>query len=241
MRVAVLTDVHANLPALKAALGALKKEGYDILIHLGDLIAVGPFPSECLDLLLNVRNAQFIMGNHDEYFAQGIPESYAIGGVAYEHQCWTHSQIDPDRRKIVAEWRHHFRLDLDGVEAAFLHYPLEQSGRGFLPITTDLTPGALDELFLRAYSNLAPVNFYGHDHRFSDVTGKSRYVNPGSLGCGGHPVARYTIIQSQNGVCEIDHRAVDYDDQELFEAFESRRVPGRSFIYQGFFGGRFGE
>jgi predicted phosphodiesterase len=240
MRVAVLTDIHANLPALKAVLGALKQEGYDTLIHLGDVIAVGPFPSECLDLLLNLHDARFIMGNHDGYFAEGIPESYAIGSVEYEHQYWTHGQIDPDLRKIVAEWRCHLRLDLDGVEVTFLHYPLDQSGLAFLPIATNLTPSALDELFLRTQSNLTPFNFYGHDHRFSDVTGKSRYVNPGSLGCSVHPVARYTIIQSQNGVCEIDHRAVDYDDQELFEAFESRRVPGRSTIYRGFFGGRFG-
>jgi predicted phosphodiesterase len=241
MRVAVLTDIHANLPALKAVLGALKQEGYDTLVHLGDAIAIGPFPSECLDLLLNVRDAHFVMGNYDEYFAHGIRDAYSAGSIEYEHQCWTHGQIDPHLRRVVAEWRYHLRLDLDGIEAAFLHYPLDQPGRAFLPITEDLTASALDDLFMRGHSEPAPINCYGHDHRFSDVTGKSRYVSPGSLGCHDQAVARYTIIESERGVCEISHCVVDYDDQELFAAFERRRVPDRSTIYCKFFGGRFGE
>jgi predicted phosphodiesterase len=240
MRIAVLTDIHANFPALKAVLSSLKREGYDTLVHLGDVIAIGPFPYECLDSLLNARDALFIMGNHDGYFAHALPKSIAAGSLEYEHQCWTHSQIDPALRKIVAEWPYRLQLEFDNAAAAFLHYPLDQAGSAFLPIAKNLTKSALDGLFSRAPSNLAPINFYGHDHRFSDVKGKSRYVSPGSLGCHHRPIARYSIIQSRYGIWEISHRAVEYDDRELFEAFETRRVPGRSVIYRGFFGNRFG-
>lgn len=59
MKLAVLTDVHANLPALRAALRALEQEGFDLLVHLGDAIAIGPFPSECLELLLSGRKALY--------------------------------------------------------------------------------------------------------------------------------------------------------------------------------------
>jgi predicted phosphodiesterase len=240
MRIAVLTDVHGNLPALQAALSALEHERYDALVHLGDAIAIGPCPSECLDLLLNVRDARFIMGNHDEYFSRGIPASMAAGSEEYEHQCWVHRQIDSNLRPVVAQWPYHFRLDLEGVEVGFLHYPLDQQGLTFAPIAKDVTASVLDKLFLPHQSDRTSIHCYGHDHRFSDIAGISRYVNPGSLGCCDRPVARYTIIQTRQGMCEINHRAVDYDDRELFQAFETRQVPARSFIYRAFFGGRFG-
>ena len=47
MRIAVITDVHANLPALEAAVGAIHACGCDAIVHTGDAIAIGPYPAEC--------------------------------------------------------------------------------------------------------------------------------------------------------------------------------------------------
>ena len=52
MKIAVLTDVHGNLPALQAALSVLRREDADAIFHTGDAIGIGPFPAECLELLL---------------------------------------------------------------------------------------------------------------------------------------------------------------------------------------------
>jgi hypothetical protein len=52
-KIAVMTDVHANLPALQAALSTIEQEGYDLLVHTGDAIAIGPYPAETLDVLLS--------------------------------------------------------------------------------------------------------------------------------------------------------------------------------------------
>lgn len=41
MRIVVLADVHANLPALEAALAQIEEAGYDLLVHLGDAIVMG--------------------------------------------------------------------------------------------------------------------------------------------------------------------------------------------------------
>jgi predicted phosphodiesterase len=102
MKVAVLTDVHANLPALRAVLGQLEQEGFDLLVHLGDAIAIGPFPAECLDLLLNVPNVRCVMGNHDEYFVHGLPQPQPawMSDGEVEHQHWTHRQMDPALRTV---------------------------------------------------------------------------------------------------------------------------------------------
>lgn len=52
-KLAIMSDVHANLPALQAALGAIQQEGCDAIYHCGDAVGIGPFPAECLDLMLN--------------------------------------------------------------------------------------------------------------------------------------------------------------------------------------------
>ena len=74
MKIAVLTDVHGNLPALQVALRAMRREGADAIFHTGDAIGIGPFPAECLELLLSTSGMNLICGNHDAYFSTGLAE-----------------------------------------------------------------------------------------------------------------------------------------------------------------------
>ncbi len=241
MKLAVLTDVHANLPALRAALRALEREGFDLLIHLGDAVATGTFPYECLELLLSIPRAQFIMGNHDALFASGLPTplpAWMSEGEA-KHQRWTHAQIKPELRSVVAQWPYHWHWDFEGISASFSHYALDASGQKLAAFMPNPTALELDAAFAVFASAPATLTFYGHNHSFSDIQGRSRYVNPGSLGCGSRPIARYLTVKFGRGGYRLEHRAVPYEDGELWEAFEERRVPERAFIYRTFFGGRF--
>ena len=74
MKVAVLTDVHANLPALEATLRVIEDAGCEAIYHTGDAIGIGPFPAECLARLLATPRMRLIMGNHDAWFAFGLPQ-----------------------------------------------------------------------------------------------------------------------------------------------------------------------
>ncbi len=64
MRIAVLSDIHGNLPALLAALETLEHHQYDTIINLGDQVGYGPFPNEVIDLLRE-RGVSTVLGNHD--------------------------------------------------------------------------------------------------------------------------------------------------------------------------------
>jgi predicted phosphodiesterase len=240
MRLAVLADVHANLPALRAALGALEQEGFDVLFHLGDAIGIGPFPAECLDVLLNLPKARFVIGNHDEYFAFGLPQPRPrwMSDGEIEHQHWTHRQIDEALRPTIAAWPYRVH-EAFAVPTTFVHYPLDASGRAFAPIMRDPKPADLDQAFSLFAPDASALYFYGHHHAFSDLEGRARYVNPGSLGCAPEPIARYTILEYGRSSYRVMHRTVRYDDSALFDAFERRKVPERRFIYQAFFGSRF--
>lgn len=67
---AILADVHANLPALDAVLSYLKKQDISNGIVLGDTVGYGPHPSECIKRLTN-SNLIIIKGNHDNAVATG--------------------------------------------------------------------------------------------------------------------------------------------------------------------------
>jgi predicted phosphodiesterase len=240
MKIAVITDLHANLPALRAVLPAIQAESCDLIVHTGDAIAIGPQPRECLECLLNTPGAQFVMGNHDAYFVDGLPEPQPdwMSDGEVEHQRWTHAQLDPGWRATLAGWPYVIERAFAGVRTTFVHYALAPSGRDFAPTVRRPTVADLDRVFGGHQSQLI---FYGHDHRFSDLTGRARYVNPGSLGCHNQAMARYCVVAYHEGGFTLTHRRVPYDDTELWQAFERRRVPERHFIYQTFFGGRFGN
>jgi putative phosphoesterase len=237
-KIAVITDVHANLPALEAALGAIYAEGVDAIFHTGDAIAIGPYPAECLDLLLHIPNIHFIMGNHDAWYVDGLPTPQPtwMSDGEVQHQHWTHASLGPQFRPALAQWPYSLTHEIEGVQTTFVHYALLPSGHDWRPIIPSPTSEDLDRMFEQHRSALV---FYGHHHPFSDLFGHARYVNPGSLGCYDRAVARYAIAEYTYGQVTVTRNAVAYDDHELGRAFEQRNVPERKFIARAFFGGRF--
>jgi predicted phosphodiesterase len=233
MKPAVITDTHANLPTLEAALAAIRREGCDAIYHTGDAIAIGPYPAECLDLLLQTPEMHLVMGNHDAWFGFGLPMPrpawMSDGEVA--HQLWTHAQIDPALRPVVAGWPYVIDKTFDGVPITFLHYALTDSRRDFWQLVVDPDAVTLDPLFS---AEPGEVICYGHHHFPSDVIGRTRYVNPGALGCHSQ-LARFVTIEIAAGRCVVERHAVPYDAAAVFREFERRQVPERQFIRQTFF------
>lgn len=237
MRLIVLTDVHANLLALNAALAAIDKEGYDLLVHTGDAIGIGPFPAECLDRLLCLPRIRLLMGNHDAWFAERLPSPQPewMGNGEWAHHQWTHSQIDPALRAAVAAWPYLINETIEEVPLTFLHYPFGEDNE-FLPILPQPTVVDLDAAFAPYPGRLI---FYGHHHPRADTIGRARYINPGSLGCATSAVARYCHVELALGEWHVTHCAIPYDDVPLAEAYQKRAVPEAKFLMRAFHGNRF--
>ena len=237
MRIAVLTDAHGNLPALQVALAALRREGCDAIFHTGDAIGIGPCPAECLDLLLDTPRVRPVMGNHDAWFSFGLPDprpSWMSDGEL-KHQRWVHSCLDPALRTVVGGWPYLIQEVCEGVRISFVHYGLRESQRGFVPAIKNPDSADLDGIFSSLKSDIV---FYGHEHSASDLAGRARYVNPGSLGCHTEPIARFAMLTCRKNRYKLKMYRIPYDDRALFEQFERRAVPERDFIYQAFFGGK---
>ena len=232
-RAAILTDVHGNLPALESVLNDLNGADIDAIYHLGDAISIGPFPREVLELLLGQSGTHFVLGNHDDYFAFGIPA--AIADDPRRHETWTHAQLPETLRPTMQEWPRKQSLSVAGLEVRFLHYALSNDETALKPVIKEPTPDQLGPLFAIGDADLI---WYGHHHPQADASADGiRYVNPGALGCSYDNLARYAILKiSPDGRYEIDFRAVEYDRASLLHAFDARDVPVRDFITRTFFG-----
>jgi len=190
-----------------------------------------------MDRLMSLPNAHLLMGNHDAWFAQGLPEpqpAWMSDGEVL-HQNWTHAQLNPELKHVVARWRYELTETVDQITLSFMHYPLHEN-QEFISVIKEPTTADLDQAFSPYPGGII---FYGHHHPSSDIQGRARYVNPGSLGCARKSVARYCIVDIKNDQYTIEHKNIPYDDTVLFKEFERREVPERFFIYKAFFGGRF--
>ncbi|MCD6351869.1 MAG: metallophosphoesterase family protein [Armatimonadetes bacterium] len=149
MRYGVLSDVHSNLPALKAVLAALEEEGVDEYLCLGDIVGYGPFPNECCEILAEL-GARCVRGNHDE---AAINPSKELWFTSAALTCirWT--------RDVLTDAN---RLFLAGLEPRYIgeHFVL---CHGSIPDPDFYTTSPRDALL--SFRVLAQqLAFFGHTH-----------------------------------------------------------------------------
>lgn len=229
MKIIVLTDVHANLPALKAALADMRREGYDAAFHTGDAVGLGPWPAETVDLLGSVPRLALLAGNHDLWMCSGVPQGSARW--LEDHYLWLRGQVLRRHRTAAAAWPLLTEHEFGGVRTAFAHYALDAGGRLELEVTARVAAD-LDAMAGRHSSLLV---FHGHRHKASDIKGRVRYINPGALGCWHKPAARYCVARFSGGRVTVQHKAVPYDWDELLKGYADRKVPDARRILGSYF------
>jgi predicted phosphodiesterase len=99
MRVAVVSDIHANLHALEAVLAAIDADPVDELWCLGDLVGYGPKPNECC-AIVQARAAVCLCGNHD-LAVRGTIDLVEFSGDAGTAAAWTRAVLTDDARAFL--------------------------------------------------------------------------------------------------------------------------------------------
>jgi predicted phosphodiesterase len=98
MRVAVLADIHGNLPACEAVLEDIDRQSPDFIVAAGDLALRGPHPRETVELLFD-RCDSLLMGNTDCYLAGNY-----LGGAYRERDHWKTDLLQWTRDKLGPQW-----------------------------------------------------------------------------------------------------------------------------------------
>lgn len=221
MKVAALYDIHANLPALKAVLGEIKRENVDLIVCGGDC-AAGPMPAETIDSLRSLSvPARFVMGNADramiEAFDAGArPEDTTKASERGPR--WAASQINRDQRDFLASFEPTVHVDVPGVGSLlFCH----GSPRSDTEIITTVTDSDRLEPMLQGVGE--DIVVCGHTHRqFDKRAGGKRVLNAGSVGMPYQGEAAAFWLMLGDGA---DMRRTSYDIDSALATFRATGYP----------------
>lgn len=180
MALAVLYDVHGNLPALEAVLDEVRTAGVDGLLIGGDVLP-GPMPRETIDRLRALDlPTQYIRGNGDRAVLAVMQgrEPEGVPAPVIPLVRWVAEQLDADDARMLASWPATCTVAVDGIgEVLFCH----ATPRSDTEIFTRLT--AEDRLAPVFGGLRVPLVVCGHTHMpFDRRIAGVRVVNAGSVG-----------------------------------------------------------
>jgi len=214
MKTAVLSDIHGNLPALKAVERDALQQGCTRFINLGDILSGPLWPAETADWLLT-RDWLTIAGNHERQVLSlpvektGASDAFTRAALGDEHRAWLASlpstlMVD-DILLVHGTPRSDLEHFLETVEPSGLRRANES------------------EIIERLGKTTAPLTFCGHSHiaGLAQLDDGRAVANPGSVGLqafdddhpfpyrveNGDPRARYAIVAGG----EVIFRQVEYD------------------------------
>jgi len=219
MRIAIFSDVHANLVALEAILADIRQRAVDQMVCLGDVAASGPQPHETIQRLIGLQ-IPVVMGNADAWLLE--PQPYSGENALYqkvsEIDSWCANQLTEEDFKFLRTFQATVEIPLP-MEGSLLCY--HGSPYSNTDVITAGTPDDDLESLLSGFQAL--VMSGGHTHvQMLRRYRESILVNPGSVGLGyeleksgekSHnvPWAEYAILDWAAGSLSVTFRRVPLD------------------------------
>ena len=237
MRIAILADVHANLPALLAVLAEAHRHGCERVYHAGDLIGIGPYPGEVVDLA-RASGMLCVQGNHEAWVTTGLPPDPGPGLMDDDellHQHWTHSRLDRPRRDFIRGLPHVISETIQDVHMVVVHFALAADGCSLVDVSPRWGDAEILDLFADTPGDLVCFGHL-HERRFNCEYQGRRFLNPGAAGCSHRSEASYAIVELAGGGFAIEERQVAYERGPLLARYDALEIPTRDFIRKVFFG-----
>ena len=238
MKIALITDIHANAQAFSAVLEHAQAQGVTDYALLGDFVGYGGDPAWVLDKVRELVSlgAVAVLGNHDAAVAKGAaPTMRDEARIAVE---WTHSQLKPDQLAFLSQ----LPLTVTREDRLFVH------ANAFDPGGWGYVQGRL-EAMRSLHATQSRFTFCGHMHEpmlyHLSGTGKAGeftptpdvsipllpnrqwLVIPGSCGQprDGNPAACYAIFDGSKG--ELNFQRVPYDVEGAAASIRAAGLPER--------------
>jgi predicted phosphodiesterase len=228
MRYALIADVHANIEALTAVLGAIESLGVQRVLCLGDVVGRFANPNECVDLL-RARGVTTVAGNHD-LAAVGLTGDNFFSARAKRSNAWTKTALTPATVRFLQRLPLVHTLD---DHLLLVHAALHPKPNNYVYLSTSAQIARSLGALHRRHDG-ARVAFFGHTHvhgvhrmwtegvrkgwmsssrdPFQKLSRDSVYlVNPGSVGQprDGDPRASFAVYDRDHGVVQFHRAAFD--------------------------------
>lgn len=227
MRVAVVTDIHGNLPALEATLAAIDAIGVDEIYCGGDLVGYGPEPNEVCQLL-SERDIPTIYGNYDYAIARDLDDC----GCAYRDErdralgersiAWTLANTGHEAKEFMRGLPFDLRFQVGTRRVLLVH----GSPRKVNQYLFEDTPHSVFERLARDAD--ADVLVFGHTHVpwIREIAGVL-FVNCGSVGKpkDGDPRSSYALLELEADEVVASIERVPYDTERVARDVAAAGLP----------------
>ena len=236
MRIAVLSDIHANREAFDAVLEAARKLAPDQLVLLGDLVGYGPDPAYVVEKAADIveDGATCIMGNHDEAAAFGRNDMTENARAAIE---WTRKCLARTHFDFLAK----LPLSLRSQDRLYVHASAERPEKWLYIRDVDAAERCLSASDARvilcghthipavyyALPGSRPVHFRPLDNVAAPVSELRRHVVVvGAVGQprDGNPAACFALLDTERR--ELTMVRVPYDHEETARKIQATGLPG---------------
>jgi putative phosphoesterase len=246
MRIALFSDIHANLPALEACLKSIDEQKPDAVYCLGDLVGYNIWPNEVINEIRR-RRIPTIAGNYD----QGIGLMSEECGCAYKTETdkemgkisisYTNDLVKPEERKYLrtlpAHIRVEFQLNNDQLNLLLVHGSPRK-------INEYLFEDREEKSLLRIMENAdADIMCFGHTHKpyhrilLSELAGNTHYRHAINIGSVGKPKdgdvrGCYVILtltekasMANKDSVQVEFVRFEYDIEKAAKAVEESPLP----------------
>jgi len=231
MRILILSDIHANWPALEAVLNEARKIGFDQIWCAGDIVGYYPWCNEVTHWVReNVQRC--VIGNHDAIIAGLVSPDY-FSSYAYTAIIWTLRELSRENKGFISQ----LPLVIKDKNTLLVHdTPLRPLSMEYI-----LYPEEALEVLKNTPQRLI---FYGHTHIpilfelgreelkvVYEMDGyplredKKYLINPGSVGQprDGIPLASFLIWDTERNL--LFHKRVDFDKERVIRELKKRNLP----------------
>ncbi len=223
MRIAVISDIHANATAFEAVIKDIRQTSVDQIICLGDITTLGPQPRTCLQMVQDL-GCKCIMGNHDAFMVDPqLIHTYTDVPKILDLVAWARNELSPEDLDFINGFNTSLNIRPDeSCDWLFCHGTPTSHMADLLSFTP---PKDMDTILQGHGVELMAC---GHTHIQMMRQHKGvMIVNPGSIGlpfkeyvAGCRPEimlhAEYAVIEKKNNQIDLSLKRIPYD-QKTFQ------------------------
>lgn len=226
MKILLISDIHANYPALEAIDNFFKTTTFDVIINCGDSVVYGPFPNDTITWLIN-KKAISILGNTDKKVLKLLRGDTFKKPAKPEKRCMYTWTADTLTKKSVAYLRSlknkSMLLPNNSPMSLGIYHGSPARNHEFLFTST------ADERFVElAKLCEKDIILCGHSHDpFYKIIEKKHFINPGSAGrmFDGNPDSSCAVLQLSDFGLMVQHYRITYDVSKTIRAIHDASLP----------------